>query len=81
MYLFYLYYQVLNGAKLIVAEDLITNLESKFGLVDGEKFTIVGSEVNLTGADFIGTVYEHPLYKRQSSIVEGGDYITTESGK
>jgi hypothetical protein len=27
-----------------------------------------------------GTKYQHPFYERQSEIVIGGDYITTESG-
>lgn len=28
----------------------------------------------------IGTTYSHPLYDRQSPVLAGGDYITTESG-
>jgi len=34
----------------------------------------------LSGSELIGTTYTHPLYPRTSKIVEGGDYITTESG-
>ena len=28
----------------------------------------------------VGTTYTHPLAGRSSMVVEGGDYITTESG-
>jgi isoleucyl-tRNA synthetase len=35
----------------------------------------------LKGADLAGTKYQHPFYERQSEIVIGGDYITTESGR
>jgi isoleucyl-tRNA synthetase len=34
----------------------------------------------LLGSDIIGTTYTHPLYERNSPVLEGGDYITTESG-
>ena len=36
--------------------------------------------VTLTGHDVIGTIYKHPLYPRTSSVLAGGDYITTEAG-
>jgi isoleucyl-tRNA synthetase len=32
------------------------------------------------GSDIIGTTYTHPLYDRNAPVLEGGDYITTESG-
>lgn len=32
------------------------------------------------GSDLVGTTYQHPLYKRISPVLAGGDYITTESG-
>lgn len=34
----------------------------------------------LAGSDIIGTTYTHPLYDRNSPVLAGGDYITTESG-
>ena len=34
----------------------------------------------LSGSDIIGTTYTHPLYDRNSPVLAGGDYITTESG-
>ena len=41
------------------------------------KFTLLGE---FKGEDLVGTKYQHPFYERQSEIVIGGDYITTESG-
>jgi isoleucyl-tRNA synthetase len=58
---------------LIVALDLVERLSTLW-------------ECNLTvkttvkGADLEHTQYRHPLYNRQSPIVIGGDYVTTESG-
>lgn len=66
---------VLNNEKLIVATDLITTFATKLGVT--EPFTVLHT---LTGNDLVGTVYKHPLYERQSAIVLGGDYITTDSG-
>ena len=40
-------------------------------------FTLLGA---VKGEDLVGTKYQHPFYERQSEIVTGGDYITTESG-
>ena len=34
----------------------------------------------LNGAALEGCMYRHPLYDRESPVVIGGDYITTESG-
>ncbi len=34
----------------------------------------------LTGAQLDGCSYKHPLFARESPIVIGGDYITTEAG-
>lgn len=34
----------------------------------------------MKGEALAGTKYQHPFYERQSEIVIGGDYITTESG-
>eukprot|EP01036_Dinobryon_divergens_P030377 gene30377-39614_t len=70
---------VMNGAKIVVAKDLLPALSSKAGLNvnDGEKLEILAE---LKGSQLAGTKYQHPLYDRQSEIVIGGDYITTESG-
>lgn len=63
--------------KLLVATDLIESLANKFELPEGEKFQIL---VTLLGEDVTGTLYRHPLYERNSPVIAGGDYITTESG-
>jgi len=64
--------------KIIVAKDLIETLTKKFGLEEEDQsFEILKT---LSGSELIGTTYTHPLYPRTSKIVEGGDYITTESG-
>lgn len=44
---------------------------------EGEKFEVLAT---LKGSDLVGTTYTHPLYPRTSPVLEGGDYITTESG-
>jgi isoleucyl-tRNA synthetase len=52
-------------------------LQKKIELPEGEDFEIVST---MLGSDLIGTTYTHPLYDRNSPVLEGGDYITTESG-
>lgn len=44
---------------------------------EGESFDVL---VTLKGSDLVGTSYTHPLYERNSPVLAGGDYITTESG-
>jgi isoleucyl-tRNA synthetase len=69
---------VLDGkSKLLVATGLVKTLESKFELPEGESLKVLKT---FTGEDLVGTTYQHPLYKRVSSVIAGGDYITTESG-
>jgi isoleucyl-tRNA synthetase len=67
-----------GGGRLLVATDLIGSLAAKLGLAEGEALkelaTFKGSELTS------GTTYKHPLAGRTSMVVEGGDYITTESG-
>lgn len=63
--------------KLIVATDLIQAIEKKMGFAEGESFNVL---CTITGEDVIGTTYTHPLYDRESPVLAGGDYITTESG-
>ncbi|VEU39823.1 unnamed protein product [Pseudo-nitzschia multistriata] len=73
-------YSVVNHAstgKLVVATDLIETIANKVGLPEGESFEIVST---MPGSDLVGTKYTHPLYDRNSPVLEGGDYITTESG-
>jgi isoleucyl-tRNA synthetase len=58
---------------LIVAKDLVEKLSETFGVNLTVKTTI-------TGKNLERTTYRHPLYDRESEIVIGGDYVTTESG-
>lgn len=73
-------YSVVNHAKtgrLIVATDLVESLAKTLELED-DPFQLLGS---LSGAELTTTQYQHPLYpEKLLSVVEGGDYITTESG-
>lgn len=71
-----------NGATFLVAQDLVGSLASKLGLVNEGDDGAAAMTVHkvLKGADLIGTTYQHPLYERQSKIIAGGDYITTDSG-
>jgi isoleucyl-tRNA synthetase len=58
---------------LIVAADLVERLA-----------TIIAAELTVKttfkGQDLEHTTYRHPLFDRESPVVVGGDYITTESG-
>ncbi|MEH2380252.1 MAG: isoleucine--tRNA ligase [Nostoc sp.] len=58
---------------LIVAADLVERLSSTLGV----KLTL---KATFKGNDLEHTTYRHPLFDRESPIVVGGDYITTESG-
>ncbi|ATS18239.1 isoleucine--tRNA ligase [Parathermosynechococcus lividus PCC 6715] len=60
-------------AYLIVAHDLVPSLSQTLGTT----LTVV---TTAKGADLEHTRYQHPLYDRQSKIVIGGDYVTTDSG-
>ena len=51
--------------------------QKKVELPEDEAFEIV---TTMPGSDLIGTTYTHPLYDRNSPVLAGGDYITTESG-
>ncbi|MCW5316132.1 isoleucine--tRNA ligase [Nostoc sp. KVJ3] len=62
-----------NFKYLIVAADLIERLSSTLGVELTVKATFKGNDLE-------HTTYRHPLYDRESPIVVGGDYITTESG-
>ncbi|MGK7880654.1 MAG: isoleucine--tRNA ligase, partial [Crocosphaera sp.] len=58
---------------LIVAADLVERLSTTF-----ETELMVKAKV--TGKALEHTIYRHPLYDRESEILIGGDYVTTESG-
>jgi len=58
---------------VVVAEDLIPTLEGKWGM-SLEKVAA------MKGAALDGCTYRHPLYDRESPVVVGGEYITTEAG-
>ncbi|ODH01146.1 isoleucine--tRNA ligase [Nostoc sp. KVJ20] len=62
-----------NFKYLIVAADLVERLSSTLGVELTVKATFKGSDLE-------HTTYRHPLFDRESPIVVGGDYITTESG-
>ncbi|MDJ0681249.1 MAG: isoleucine--tRNA ligase [Xenococcaceae cyanobacterium MO_167.B52] len=58
---------------LIVAKDLVESLSATFE-------TDLTIKTTVTGKTLEGITYRHPLYERESKVVIGGDYITTESG-
>ncbi|MEP0956432.1 isoleucine--tRNA ligase [Leptolyngbya sp. FACHB-1515] len=58
---------------LIVATDLVDRLSALFETPLTIKATVSGKALE-------HSTYQHPLFDRQSPIVIGGDYITTESG-
>ena len=58
---------------LIVAQDLVETLAQTLGVTLEPKATLMGKVLE-------HSTYRHPLYDRVSSLVLGGDYITTESG-
>ncbi|MGL5083413.1 MAG: isoleucine--tRNA ligase [Microcoleaceae cyanobacterium] len=58
---------------LIVAQDLVEKLSVTFGRTLTVKATIKGKDLE-------HSTYKHPLFDRESPVVIGGDYVTTESG-
>ena len=62
-----------GGLHLIVAKDLVERLSATFE-------TELTIKTTVTGKTLEGITYRHPLYERESKVVMGGDYITTESG-
>jgi isoleucyl-tRNA synthetase len=58
---------------LIVAAELVERLVA---ILDAE-LTV---KVTFPGKDLEHTTYRHPLFDRESQVVVGGDYITTDSG-
>ncbi|MBD2345325.1 isoleucine--tRNA ligase [Anabaena subtropica] len=62
-----------NFQYLIVAADLVERLAATISAQLTVKATFKGKELE-------HTTYRHPLFDRESPVVVGGDYITTESG-
>ncbi|BBD61726.1 isoleucyl-tRNA synthetase [Nostoc sp. HK-01] len=62
-----------NFKYLIVAADLVERLAATISA----QLTV---KANFKGKELEHTTYRHPLYDRESPVVVGGDYITTESG-
>ncbi|MGF1479430.1 MAG: isoleucine--tRNA ligase [Cyanophyceae cyanobacterium] len=58
---------------LIVAAELRERLAQTLGVTLTQKLTVLGKDLE-------GCTYRHPLFDRESPVVIGGDYITTESG-
>ncbi|MDJ0772512.1 MAG: isoleucine--tRNA ligase [Mastigocoleus sp. MO_167.B18] len=58
---------------LIVAADLVERLAETFDA----KLTV---KATIKGKDLENCTYRHPLFDRESPVIIGGDYITTESG-
>ena len=58
---------------LIVAADLVERLSATFGTQLTVKATVMGKDLEYS-------TYRHPLFDRESLVVIGGDYVTTESG-
>jgi isoleucyl-tRNA synthetase len=62
-----------NGRLLVVAADLVEPLREQLQLPLQPKLTLPGQALE-------GLRYRHPLLERESDVVIGGDYITTEAG-
>ncbi len=58
---------------LIVAVDLVERLSA----ILGKQLTV---QATVSGKALEHSTYRHPLFERESPIVVGGEYITTESG-
>ncbi|BAU42150.1 isoleucine--tRNA ligase [Leptolyngbya sp. O-77] len=58
---------------LIVAKDLVGRLAQVFGVE-------LSVQTEISGKALEFSTYRHPLFDRESPIVIGGDYVTTESG-
>ena len=57
----------------VVASDLVDSLSTLWK-------TPLEVVARVMGSALEGATYQHPLYDRQSPVILGGDYITTESG-
>jgi isoleucyl-tRNA synthetase len=64
---------VCQYSHLLVAADLVERLSATFE-------TPLTVKATISGKDLEHTTYRHPLFARESAILIGGDYVTTESG-
>ena len=62
-----------NTKYLIVAADLVERLSVTLGTNLNVKATVPGKALE-------NSTYRHPLFDRESPVVIGGDYVTTDSG-
>ncbi|MBW4589273.1 isoleucine--tRNA ligase [Aetokthonos hydrillicola Thurmond2011] len=62
-----------SGKYIIVATDLVESLSTTLG----SQLTV---KTTFKGKDLEHSTYRHPLFDRESPVVIGGDYVTTESG-
>lgn len=61
---------------IIIANALVSKVAGKFGTEEGVKSIMV-----VKGSELVGIRYKHPLQQGlECKVVEGGDYITTDSG-
>jgi len=58
---------------LLVAKELAERLSQLFGIP-------LSVQAEISGKALEFSTYRHPLFERESPIVIGGDYVTTESG-
>ncbi len=58
---------------LLVAKELAERLSQVFGIP-------LSVQAEISGQALEFSTYRHPLFERESPIVIGGDYVTTESG-
>ncbi|MBD0864761.1 MAG: class I tRNA ligase family protein, partial [Rhodobacteraceae bacterium] len=65
--------QITKYRYLIVAEDLVERLGETFS-------TNLTKLATIRGQDLEHCTYHHPLFDRESEVLIGGDYVTTESG-
>jgi len=63
----------LGKERLIVAEDMVASVMSRYGVAD---FCIVGRTL---GAELAGTVLNHPFLERDIPVILG-EHVTTEAG-
>lgn len=66
-------FQPSSARYLIVAADLVERLSNVLG-------TDLTVQTTLLGKSLEHLTYRHPLFDRESPVVIGGDYVTTESG-
>ncbi|MBR8835310.1 MAG: isoleucine--tRNA ligase [Stigonema ocellatum SAG 48.90 = DSM 106950] len=78
----------LTYAVVEVAKDTVTEFAAKYLIVAGDLVESLSAKLatqltvktTVKGKDLEHSTYHHPLFDRESPIVVGGDYVTTESG-